>query len=76
MSFNKRLVRPLDEVKQEYEKLGHEAFVRKYIKADAFIGPKDSIDFIHDRFESKYVPFNKKLKNSISKIVDSFTFRK
>lgn len=54
MSFNKKFIKPLPEVKDEYFRLGHEQFVNLYKKADAFIGPSDSIDFIQDRFKGPY----------------------
>jgi len=44
MSFNKKYVRSLDELKEELEK--YPDHLRYYVNADALIGPSESIDYI------------------------------
>ena len=51
MSFNKKFIKPLKEVEAEFKEKGMDSFVQSYIKADAFIGPADSIRFIESKIE-------------------------
>jgi len=52
MGFNKKYVRSLHELKEELAELGKDKFIWIYSKADAFIGPSDSIKFIQDTLNS------------------------
>lgn len=49
MSFNKKMVRSLEDLKKEFEELGEEQFVRIYSKPDTLLGPSDSIEFINSK---------------------------
>lgn len=51
MGFNKCYVQDLDKVKEQYEILGFEKFVKFYIKRDSFIGHSDSLDFIREKIK-------------------------
>jgi hypothetical protein len=59
MSFNKKFVSPLDELKIELEK--YPDHLRHYINADALIGPHESIQYIYALCKLKE---KAKLKNS------------
>lgn len=52
MGFNKKYVRSLNELKEELNELGKDRFIHIYSKADALIGPSDSIKFIQNTIES------------------------
>lgn len=53
MSYIKKYVDSLDKVKMEYERDGHDKFVRTYIKYDSYLGPSDAIDFIINKLSIK-----------------------
>ncbi len=53
MSFNKKYIKPLPEVKLELEQRGLDEFVHIYSRADAYIGNAESIKFI-DNIITKY----------------------
>jgi hypothetical protein len=52
MGFNKKYVRPLDELKKELEE--NPERLKYYIKADALIGPSESIQYIEDLIKKSY----------------------
>ena len=49
MSINKRHVPKLEEVKKQYTLMGHNAFVKHWIKTEVFIGNGEAIDFINKK---------------------------
>lgn len=51
MGFNKCYVQDLDKVKEQYEVLGFEKFVKFYIKKDGFIGPSDSLNYVREKLK-------------------------
>jgi cell fate (sporulation/competence/biofilm development) regulator YmcA (YheA/YmcA/DUF963 family) len=46
MSFNKKYLGSLDDVKNLFERLGEDEFVKIFKKADALIGKSEAIEFI------------------------------
>jgi|LakMenEpi03Aug12_release.lakeMendotaPanAssembly.Ray.scaffolds.fasta_scaffold3023437_1 hypothetical protein len=50
MGFNKKYLRSLESVKEELEKTPDS--INYYMRADAFIGPKESVDYIYEFWES------------------------
>jgi hypothetical protein len=50
MGFNKKYLRSLESVKEELEKTPDN--INYYMRADAFIGPKESVDYIYEFWES------------------------
>ena len=48
------MVSDLDSVKKELDQLGEADFVRRYAKADALIGPGESVEFINDKITNFY----------------------
>jgi|LakMenEpi03Aug12_release.lakeMendotaPanAssembly.Ray.scaffolds.fasta_scaffold1859599_2 hypothetical protein len=54
MSFNKKYIKPLPEVKEELERRGLDEFVHIYSRADAFIGNAESITFINNTISQYY----------------------
>lgn len=55
MSFNKKYVRDLETVKQEFDRLGEKEFIKIYSKCDAFIGSSDGIDYINETLNNYYL---------------------
>lgn len=54
MSFSKKFLKDKSELIKEYSYLGHNAFIKKYSKIDAFIGGnKESLDFILNIIKNK-----------------------
>jgi len=49
MGFEKRYLPNLETLKQEYETLGHDEFIRRILKYEALIGPTDSINFTTEK---------------------------
>ena len=49
MSINKRHVPGLEEVKKQYILMGHNKFVKHWVKTDVFIGNAEGIDFINEK---------------------------
>jgi hypothetical protein len=58
MGFNKLHIPDLDYLKESLKSKGNDEFVdfwkRRYIKADAIIGPPDSHDFIKQILDREY----------------------
>jgi len=58
MGFNKLIIPKVDSLKEELLRKGNEQFfkdwARRYVKADAVIGPSESIDFIKQFIVSEY----------------------
>jgi len=46
MGFNKCYLPSLQEMNQLLEKLGEENFIKRFHKYDAYIGSKESMDFL------------------------------
>jgi hypothetical protein len=61
MGFNKKYVRPLETLKEELK--NNPDSINYYMKADAFIGSKESIDYL-DEFWEEYKKNKDILKNS------------
>ena len=53
MSYVRKRLPELDELKKEYEDLGHEEFLRHYSKYDTFIGPSESMIFLNQVFKKE-----------------------
>lgn len=53
MSFNKKFLPELEEMKRLYESYGHERFIEIYSKADAFVGSTESIEFVKEKLKQK-----------------------
>ncbi len=68
MSIRKAFLPELKEIKNFYDEAGFDMFVKRYIKVEVFIGPSDSIDFIHEKLEEHYandknkIPVNSELE--------------
>lgn len=54
MGFNKVYVPEYDVLVKEILTLDSDTFVRRYIKADALIGPSASIELLHDYLDEYY----------------------
>lgn len=55
MSIRKTYLPGLDKVKDFYNKVGVEAFVKRYEKVEVFIGPAESVDFINKIVDLYYL---------------------
>lgn len=80
MSFNKKYIKPLADVKQELQQKGLSDFVNNYERADAYIGNAESIKFINATI-LKYYNDKKALSNTLdkpktNKILDILTYPK
>ena len=58
MGFNKLFLPEVEDLKQQLKDYGNEAFGKRWrtrdIKADAIIGPNESMDFIKQFLETEY----------------------
>jgi spore coat protein CotH len=62
MGFEKKYLKDLDAIKEDFQEKGLEAFVKTYIKVDAFIGSDESITFIKQKIKQ----FNNQKRDEIS----------
>lgn len=53
MGVNKKFLQELKKLKEEYSEKGRDEFIKKYQKADVFIGPSESINFLEKVLKSK-----------------------
>ena len=60
MTYIKKRLPELNDIKQEYERDGHETFYRIYSKYDTFVGPFESMDFVKSVFEKELIIKNNK----------------
>lgn len=60
MTYIRKRLPELEEIKQEYERDGHEKFYRIYSKYDTFMGPSESMDFLNSVFEKEQTIKNNK----------------
>tara|TARA_B100000900_G_scaffold416279_1_gene451007 strand:+ start:17293 stop:17475 length:183 start_codon:yes stop_codon:yes gene_type:complete len=51
MSINKRHVPSLKMIKEQYNNIGHNSFIRYWAKVEVFIGSSEGIDFIYSKIE-------------------------
>jgi len=58
MSINKKWLKGIDHVKEDYVRMGHDEFVRVYSKYEVFMGITDEID----TFLKMVITENKKWK--------------
>lgn len=48
------MVSDLESVKRELDEMGEAEFVRRYSKADALLGPGESVEFINSKITNFY----------------------
>lgn len=60
MTYIKKRLPELEDIKQEYERDGHETFYRIYSKYDIFMGPSESMAFLNSVFEKEQTIKNNK----------------
>lgn len=67
MGFNKLFIPEIDDLKEQLKRKGNEEFTRfwerRYFKADALIGPAESMDFLKQFLDREY---NYRNNNQIS----------
>ena len=80
MSFNKKFVKPLPEVKKELEERGIDEFVHIYSRADAFMGNAEAITFIDNTiskyYNDKQIGIDTLDKPKTNKIMDILSYPK
>lgn len=59
-----KTLQSLKKLKQDYEEMGHDAFVAMMEKYDVFMGPGSSINFVNKKIKESYVLHRKsKVRN-------------
>lgn len=72
MSIRKAFLPEVNEIKKFYDDAGFDAFVKRYVKVEVFLGPSDSIDFINEKLEEYYAKDKKEMpiKPELEKLRD------
>lgn len=70
MSFNKKRVPELEELKRKHEELGDE-YLEKFRSCDALIGPADSGKYLDDFFKSKDSSDSDPMRQIISLLIEA-----
>lgn len=56
MTYIRKKLSSLSELKKEYDERGHEEFCRIYVKYDSFIGSPESMDFLTSVLKKEKTP--------------------